>query len=438
MGFKLTTLLLLLVIPIQAGAINLIEEISVPQGETIELIIPKFDFTDITAEFEGKPITFYDYYEDIDELSPITRAEFLRQIYCYFYQSSYEAEKFATTQLFPDVPEQSEFFDTIQWAAGKEIVHGYEDGLFHPFDKITRGQAAKIIMNTYDLPQTLEEIPKFPDLPDTYSLKDYMYIAVGAEIFKGYPDGFMRPNRSINFLEADLIIQRSGVDIIVPLKEIKRYSFRAFLGIHRLSSTGNKQLTFNLTDLQGNQIEHTATITVTKQNFKSEWFTLAQEKNKLLGSDYQDNTWELINAAKSSPSSEELWKEEFIVPTEGEITLTFGDKLYINGSYSGSHFGIDYANIEGTPIHASNDGIVTLAAETPTYGNTVVIDHGQNIFTMYLHLSELKTLAGETVNKGDLIGLMGSTGVATGSHLHFTHFVGDIIVNSQPWFDGQY
>jgi murein DD-endopeptidase MepM/ murein hydrolase activator NlpD len=79
-----------------------------------------------------------------------------------------------------------------------------------------------------------------------------------------------------------------------------------------------------------------------------------------------------------------------------------------------------------------------MAAETPTYGNTIIIDHGQNIFTMYLHLSEMEVSPEDSVNKGDLIGLMGSTGVATGPHLHFTHFVGDIIVSSEPWYEGRY
>ena len=73
-----------------------------------------------------------------------------------------------------------------------------------------------------------------------------------------------------------------------------------------------------------------------------------------------------------------------------------------------------------------------------SYGNTIVIDHGYNIFTMYLHMDKLNVEKGQSVNKGDIIGLMGSTGIATGSHLHFTVFVGDIIVDNYEWYDGKF
>jgi murein DD-endopeptidase MepM/ murein hydrolase activator NlpD len=69
-----------------------------------------------------------------------------------------------------------------------------------------------------------------------------------------------------------------------------------------------------------------------------------------------------------------------------------------------------------------------------SYGNTIVIDHGQNVFTMYLHMSSLVANEGDRVKKGHLIGHMGSTGIATGSHLHFNHFIGDVIVDSGEWY----
>jgi len=119
----------------------------------------------------------------------------------------------------------------------------------------------------------------------------------------------------------------------------------------------------------------------------------------------------------------------------GETTLGFGDKLYINGKYSGSHFGHDWANVEGTDVIAANTGIVTLAEWTDSYGYTIVIDHGLNVFSMYLHMSALKTEAGNVVDQGELIGLIGSTGVATGPHLHYTQFIGEVIVDSAEWRD---
>ncbi len=421
--------------PLSTNALSFINDFEIPQGETAKLVVPKFDYSSVKGNFNNKDIKFYEITETIDIETAITRAEFLQII----YQNREEATECncSETKNFPDVSEDSAFYSAIQFATAEGIVHGYEDGLFHPYKKITRGQAAKIIMNTYSPEQTITDVPFFFDVPLDYSLRDYVYNSVRAGVFEGYPDGLMRPQRNITFNEAEIIIKRaSHLSKIVNISE--RPAFRAFLGIHRLSETGAKNLQLELTDSLGDYYTQNVTLTVTKQNFITQWFTLAASKTKLFGKDYQDNTWALVNAAKAEPHETQLWNGPFEKPTTGRVTLGFGDKLYINKVYSGSHFGIDYADKEGTPVWASNSGIVTMASDTPSFGNTVVIDHGQNIFTMYLHLHELKVKAGDAVNKTDLIATMGQTGIATGSHLHFTHFIGDIIVDSQPWYDGKF
>lgn len=422
-------------IPLQAGALQLIDDFEVPQGATVKLIVPKFDFIKIEGNFDGKTIPFYETAENIDTQSPITRAEFLKIIYQNRNtKTDCECE---IPKDFEDAPNNSEFYPAIKYATVNGFVHGYEDGLFHPFEKITRGQASKIIMNAYNPEQTITDIPFFADIPPDYSLRDFVYDSVRAGVFKGYPDGLMRPDKDINFLEAKLIIERaSKLENITIVTE--RPVFRAFLGIHRLSETGTTPINLNLTDIQNKTSIESANVSITKQNFATQWFNLAPSKTELFGKDYQDNTWKLINEAKLETHDSQLWKGAFEKPTTGKITLGFGDKLYINGAYSGSHFGIDYADKEGTPVWASNSGIITMAGETPAYGNTIIIDHGQNIFTMYLHLHELKVKKGDAINKNDLIATMGQTGIATGPHLHFSHFIGDIIVDSQPWFEGKF
>jgi murein DD-endopeptidase MepM/ murein hydrolase activator NlpD len=432
-SLRVLILTLSLIVPINANAFELVPDAQIPQGETLQLIIPKFDFTAIEGNYDGKPVPFYEITQTIDESETITRAEFMQLI----KQNKEYKDTVQNEAFFKDVPEESAFYTSIQEAAQNKIISGYEDGLFHPFEKITRGQAAKIIMNAYNPKQIIDEVTLFPDVPDDYSLKDYMYSAVKAGVFKGYPDGLMRPDRNISFFESGLIIQRAAkLTVTNIIKE--RQAYRAFLGIHRLSATGNKTLSVTAKNLSGETMPDNSTVLVTKQNFSTSGFSLAADKSALLGKDYQDNTWQLIDAAKANATDVQLWEGGFITPTEGEISLTYGEKLYINGIYSGSHFGIDYANNEGTPVFASNNGTVVLATETPSYGNTIVIDHGQNIYTMYLHLNELSVKTGDTVKKSDKIGLMGQTGVATGPHLHFTNFVGDIIVDSEPWFNGDF
>lgn len=251
--------------------------------------------------------------------------------------------------------------------------------------------------------------------------------------FKGYPDGLMRPDRHINFLEAEIVITRAAnPDIFIGIPT-KNY-WRGFAGIHRLLEPGIKKLNLTLNKNNGDNENLTFDVNVLKRDYPVESFTLPETKTKLFGKEEQDNTWAMINTAKAKTNNLQLWVDNFIIPAEGVTTLGFGDQVYINGSLSGSHFGIDYANDEGTSIITSNSGVVTLADFTPSYGNTVIIDHGHNIFTMYLHMSELLVTQDQIVQKGDLIGKMGSTGIATGSHLHFTQFIGDVIVDSSEWY----
>lgn len=219
------------------------------------------------------------------------------------------------------------------------------------------------------------------------------------------------------------------------LFEKDKVFFKGFLGINRLSIPGTKDLNISLfTPGQGSE-KFAIPVTIQKRNFAAKYFNLSKSIRKLFGKNYQDPTWSLIYNSMSNQVKEKLWKDTFIMPTTGKTTLGFGDRLYINKKYSGSHFGIDYANKKGTPVYAANSGIVKLAGVTPAYGNVVVIDHGLNIFSMYLHLDSISVQAGDQINRGDEIAKMGNSGLAAGTHLHFTMFVDKTIVDPDQWID---
>lgn len=395
------------------------------QGKTFEIEVPIFDDQVITGSFDGAKVTFYEITREPNFDESITRAEFLKLL---FDNYDFDVSNPQETIEFSDVPQDSEYYEYIKKAQELDIIQGYGDGTFGPYDPLARSHIAKILVQTFKPEVSTEDIQTFEDVTPDHWHYDYINQSVAAGYFQGYPDGLMRPNRDINFNEAEIVIKRTTEKEEIQTINQKRYA-RAFIGVHRLADLGPKSLTID---------ENHYTINVLDNVFSTRSFYLEESKTELLGETQQDNTWEMINAAKANPNPEQLWEGPFIVPTEGTITLTFGDTLYINDKFSGSHFGIDYANVEGTPVYASNSGIVTLADETMSYGNTIVIDHGQNVFTMYLHLSELNVEEGQQVEKGDLIGLMGMTGVATGPHLHFTHFIGTIIVDSQDWYEGTF
>jgi len=118
-------------------------------------------------------------------------------------------------------------------------------------------------------------------------------------------------------------------------------------------------------------------------------------------------------------ASDRLWDGGFVEPLNNEISTAFGTRRIMNGKWVSIHKGVDIKGKEGQEIKASNNGKVLLAAGLFFGGNTVILDHGQGIFTIYMHLAEIKVNPGDLISKGEVIGLVGSSGRSTGPHLHF-------------------
>lgn len=142
-----------------------------------------------------------------------------------------------------------------------------------------------------------------------------------------------------------------------------------------------------------------------------------------------------VAAARESSAPVPLWQGPFLWPVTGRITSEFGLIRTVNGVPSGRHSGLDIAVPEGTPVRAANAGVVVLAANHLTNGNTVIIDHGWRLSTSYLHLKEIHVREGQEVAKGQIIGLAGSTGFATGPHLHWTARVDGVFIDPRALID---
>jgi murein DD-endopeptidase MepM/ murein hydrolase activator NlpD len=115
---------------------------------------------------------------------------------------------------------------------------------------------------------------------------------------------------------------------------------------------------------------------------------------------------------------EREWTGKFAAPADAPISDVFASVRIFNGKTSSPHLGLDFRVPSGTPVEAMNDGTVLLARPLYFEGNLVVLDHGQGLLTLYLHLSEFKVKEGDHVKRGQEIGLSGGTGRATGPHLH--------------------
>ncbi len=143
---------------------------------------------------------------------------------------------------------------------------------------------------------------------------------------------------------------------------------------------------------------------------------------------------------KSQP--ERLWDGTFLRMARSSRQAGFGDHrtyFYQNQEIDKQvHLGIDLASVRHAEVHAANAGAVVFADYLGIYGNTVILDHGEGIFTLYSHMSNIGVTVNDKVEKGALVGLSGATGMAGGDHLHFSVLVNGIFVNPVEWWDEQW
>ncbi len=131
---------------------------------------------------------------------------------------------------------------------------------------------------------------------------------------------------------------------------------------------------------------------------------------------------ERINAARQVKADSDGWRQHFIWPVKGRISGRFGSQRIYRGEPGSYHSGIDITTgASGTPFVAPADGVVVLAAEQPftLEGHLLMIDHGMGLTSAFLHCSQLAVHEGDRVTQGQYLGRIGSTGRATGPHLHW-------------------
>lgn len=146
-----------------------------------------------------------------------------------------------------------------------------------------------------------------------------------------------------------------------------------------------------------------------------------------------------IYEAVKNTNPVKLWDDVWLrMKNAGEMAKFADHRSYF---YNGEkideqfHMGIDLASLANSPIEAANSGTVILAERNGIYGLTVILDHGQGIASLYGHLDSIDVKVGDTVKRGDVLGVSGQTGLAGGDHLHFSVLVHGIFVNPVEWWD---
>jgi murein DD-endopeptidase MepM/ murein hydrolase activator NlpD len=148
---------------------------------------------------------------------------------------------------------------------------------------------------------------------------------------------------------------------------------------------------------------------------------------------------ETIAALAPKTRPEMLWRDAFAQLGNTAVQSRFAD--YRTYFYQGKeidrqvHLGFDLASVQQAPVSAANRGVVVFAGMLGIYGHCIVIDHGLGVQSLYAHLSAMDVTEGATVDKGQVLGRTGITGLAGGDHLHFTMLVNGVAVNPVEWWD---
>lgn len=208
----------------------------------------------------------------------------------------------------------------------------------------------------------------------------------------------------------------------------------ALAGFPPWSEPGAHPWSIVATDEEGRAVEASGYLLVTAADFPIEYIDLPTEREGLLDPELGQAEWTKVKAIFLQVTPSRLWQGRFQVPVEGEVSSLFGARRsYEGGPVASYHMGVDYAAREGTPVVAANAGRIALAEELTVRGKTVMIDHGLGVHTGYFHLSGIAVVQGQEVEGGTLIGYVGSTGLATGAHLHWEMRIGEIGIDPTEW-----
>ena len=221
------------------------------------------------------------------------------------------------------------------------------------------------------------------------------------------------------FIQGSFILGKTepGSEVFIDKEKVKVTSDGYFVfGLSRdrkydvvitLSKDGNKQKIVKKVQKRKYNIQRIDGLEEEKVTPPEEVYERIKKENKL------------IAKARAIDSDLDFFKDKFIVPVEDAIiTGVYGSQRILNDKPKWPHYGLDFAQDEGTLVKAMISGTVTLAEPDLYYsGGTLIFDHGHGISTLYMHMHEIFVEKGQKINQGDIIGTVGSTGRATGAHL---------------------
>jgi murein DD-endopeptidase MepM/ murein hydrolase activator NlpD len=257
-------------------------------------------------------------------------------------------------------------------------------------------------------------------------------VRVGANYFPGFGGQFADKAVHIAFFGVSHT-QSTAAEIVLEAKDLAGNSTRMRWPYHFRKKAFKKD-TLTVTDGFINQILpefQTLLPADSKASLKDQFLFVNRELRQA--------NYEQIVAATAKTESAMLWKGPFLRLPNSAPRAGFADhRTYL---YAGKeidqqdHLGVDLASLASSPVPAANSGVVVFTGFVGIYGQTVIVDHGLGLFSMYSHLSQIAVNPGERVGKEVVLGHTGSTGLAAGDHLHFSVLIHHLFVDPIEWWD---
>ncbi|MBI3537858.1 MAG: LysM peptidoglycan-binding domain-containing protein [Chloroflexi bacterium] len=224
-------------------------------------------------------------------------------------------------------------------------------------------------------------------------------------------------------------------DKIIPLTRAAGF-FYALVGVSRCAKIGPSALAVTMTDSDAQTSSEKNSFAVSVTAFPVDYLTLPPAASAILNdSALVKRESDQVAAIVAQFTPARLWSGAFRQPVFGTVTEFFGTRRSYNGGPVGAcgHEGTDFGMKLGDPVYADARGRVVFAQKTQVRGNLILIDHGLGVFSGFYHLSEINVPVGKMIEPGELIGKVGSTGLSTGPHLHWSMWVNGEYVDPMEW-----
>ena len=207
----------------------------------------------------------------------------------------------------------------------------------------------------------------------------------------------------------------------IPMKEDGPGRFLGLIGVDLLEPPGETVLSFRAMEA-GKPLRFDTQVVIRKKGFPVQELTLPKEMTRFDAATLKriNREAQRLTERFSRVSTPPAWSFPFLPPVAEFHAKGFGARRVINGEPRSPHAGVDVDLPAGTPVVAIADGTVAFAGEQFFGGNSVVLDHGGDVYSVYYHLAEYVVAEGQKVARGERIGAVGSSGRATGPHLHFS------------------